>query len=177
MRAVPGILLVVLLLLQSVGTQVLFQVQRYSIRKEIKRTIKQGILEHELTYFTIHNKKDGLQWMNDHEFAFHGRMYDVVSRKQLPGDSTELACISDDDETQLFAHLGNMVQSIWNSPDQHENNLIIQLSLCSPYLPVAPLNLTVENTPNLKHSANYNRHIINASCDSDTPPPEYSFYI
>lgn len=177
MRAVSGIVLVVLLLMQSVGTHVLFQVQRLAIRKEIKRTIKKGVPENELTYFALPVKNDGLQWLNDHEFVIKGCMYDVVWRKELPGDSVRLACISDDDETRLFAQLNHQVQDVWNSPEQQQNHQQLILSLSSPYVPATSISIYSESTFPVKIKPDYSRQMLHTYGESVTPPPEFPFFI
>lgn len=96
------------------GYLLLFAVLQYRTSSEVKRMLKLGVPESQLTTFAFHthslaNGSYHLQWLDEHEFRRDGRMYDIV-RSFVREDTTYLICINDVQEDQLFEHLDNHVQ-------------------------------------------------------------------
>jgi hypothetical protein len=93
------------------GIFFVFKIQQYIIRHEIKQQIKQGIPEKELVRITITPElAEKLVWLKDNEFRYHGRMYDVVKKVEDSNHTVVYFCISDNQETELFAHLDDLVK-------------------------------------------------------------------
>ncbi len=115
---VLGLLLVVLF--WQVGGFMLIQLNRVQVRKEVKHRIKNGVPEEErvVFHFTAAELAD-LQWMKEgKEFRIDGRFYDVVERTLGPNGTVRLACISDDQETRLFAQLDALVDQAMNTRER-----------------------------------------------------------
>lgn len=107
------------------GPFVLFKTRQYIIKKEIKRKIKKGVPEEELTLVVVSDRnRPELEWIEPHEFRFKGKMFDVV-RVEERGDEQWYYCIRDDEETQLFAHLDDLVERQMN--DEAQDGVIKQL--------------------------------------------------
>lgn len=103
-----------LMIWQLCGFVGYFELSRWQIKKHIKQTIKKGVPLSDLTVLTFSAKElDKLTWVEDHEFKFNGRMYDVVSRK-YDRNNTKLYCIHDKQEEKLFVGLGDAVSQKLN---------------------------------------------------------------
>lgn len=97
-----------LLLLSVVGIQTKFYLQKRSVRSEMKRRIKKGVPKDELYTFTFENGKKPDWTRVDKEFKVENHLYDVVDVRE--GDNAIVyECVSDDQETFLFANLGEQV--------------------------------------------------------------------
>lgn len=85
-----------------------FEWKRLSIHTEVKHALKQAVPEHQLTHFhfTAH-EMHRLKWVKSHEFMLNGHYYDVV-KKERTKNGFFFRCISDDQETELFAQLRTM---------------------------------------------------------------------
>ena len=104
---------------QLVGFHVFFQVERFHIRKEIKKAIKHNLPDKSFKEFNFTFKEfNDLAWINAHEFKMNGRMYDVVKKKKTD-DSYTVSCIDDIQETVLFAKLDEETTSnMHNQPEK-----------------------------------------------------------
>lgn len=113
MRHLIAIVLFSFMLLQAVGYLLLFKLQQQEIRQEIKRQIKAGIPEDELVLFktpkVLTHQTRAFWSIPEREFSANGVMYDVV-RQATHGDTIWYYCLSDEKETQLFAHLDEAVK-------------------------------------------------------------------
>ena len=114
MRKIISNILLLFVLFQLAGYLLIFKTQQFQIRKDIKYRIKAGIPDDELVLITIQNsllddKNPIFQWIHKKEFRYNGNMFDIV-RKQVYMDSTQFYCLSDHQETQLFANLEYLVK-------------------------------------------------------------------
>jgi len=75
---------------------------------EVKHAIKRAVPECQLTkfHFTRH-EMNRLKWVKSHEFILNGHYYDVV-KKVRTKNGFFFHCISDNQETELFAQLRTM---------------------------------------------------------------------
>jgi len=99
--------------LQPPGYLLIFKIQQYQIRKEIKQRIKAGVPENELVLLKIPRALEEkpnpvFQRIHEREFRYEGKMYDIV-RREIHGDTTWYYCVSDEKETVLFANLDELV--------------------------------------------------------------------
>jgi hypothetical protein len=134
-----------------VGLLLIFKIQQYQIRKEIKHLIKLGVPDNQLVHISISTKnKSQLEWKHSKEFRYKGNMYDVV-KIEIVNDSTTLyQCVSDQQETILFANLDEQVKKNMDSKNNGSNpikNLFKFLSNIysqSQYLAWVPCQITEE---------------------------------
>jgi hypothetical protein len=135
-RSIISILLLLLVLLQSAGYQLIFKIQQHEIRQEIKQQIKAGVPEAELVLLKIPRKLEEkinpvFQRIHEREFRYCGSMYDIV-RQETRGDTTWYYCVSDEKETLLFANLDEMARKEMNqNPQRREQNEKLQRLLDS----------------------------------------------
>jgi hypothetical protein len=113
MRKVASILIVSLLLFNSMGYYIAFKASQYTLRKEIKKKIKNSFSDNDLIQIAVSDndqeKKAEMEWTDEHEFRYHGHMFDVI-RYRTSNDTTYYSCINDVKEEALFANLDNMVK-------------------------------------------------------------------
>jgi hypothetical protein len=110
-RVIP-ILLLLSLSLNGTAYYFLFKLQQDKIRKEIKMMIKAGVPDGELSIIrhTAENSED-FYWIHSREFRYRGVMYDVVRSEKAADGATLLHCVTDHQETLLFANLDRMTKS------------------------------------------------------------------
>ncbi len=97
-------LILLVLLFNSIGYYLLFEVKRHVIKKEM-----QAAIQHRSSKMVIlkidHPEKDReFQRIDKKEFRYKGAMYDIV-REISTGNTTVFVCIHDVKETGLFAGL------------------------------------------------------------------------
>lgn len=127
MNRLTGILSIFLILFNLYGTWVLVEVERSGIRSSIKKKIKAGVSDDELFHFHFSaNEYAGLEWHESNkEFCINGMFYDVVRVHESNG-KYHIEAVSDEQESELFQKLDQMVTSIWNAvPDSDDTKQII----------------------------------------------------
>ena len=109
------------------------QLQKRSIKKEVKQEIIAGIKKKELVFFQFSNNDitSKLKWEHDSEFEYNNQMYDVVE-KLIVNDSTQLWCWWDHKETKLNKKLQELALSAFqqdarSKEKQNELNKFYQL--------------------------------------------------
>ena len=114
-----AIFLLFVLLFNIGGLYLVFRFQQHQIRKEVKHKIKLGVPQNELYLIRISPDNQHLiQWIHSKEFRYKGVMYDVVRKKTIDAKTIEFACINDEQEAKLFAHLD---EEINKSNNNHSN--------------------------------------------------------
>lgn len=89
----------------------LFRVQQYQIRRDIKRQIMRGIPDEALCALSLSEANASeFFWLEDDEFFYRGSMYDVVRKVALSETEAVYYCINDVLEEKLFAHLDLLVK-------------------------------------------------------------------
>lgn len=93
------------------GFIIVFKIEQAQIRKNIKQQLKAGIPDDKLHFFGLSRTEYAeLDWVRqDKEFRMGKEMFDVV-RSETFDDSIHLHCVNDTEETQLFAHLEEIIQ-------------------------------------------------------------------
>ena len=155
-----------------VGFYFVFEIDQHYVRTEINHRIKKEMSDKELTDITTAaNENNELNWKNEKEFWYKGLMYDVVKKSTSEG-ITHYYCITDREETTLFANLDEFVKQ--NSDTQNkENSSAKNLSklLCNPFIPSQQLIHSFSASSLLPQRAttdNYFSPVI----DITGPPPK-----
>jgi len=104
--------LLFLFLWQIGGYLLEFQLESTRIRKEIKKLTKEAVPRNQLIYFQFSEKEmNQIVWTKKNEFKKDGHFYDVVWKKDLGNGKIEFQCVSDNQETVLFAKLDQYVST------------------------------------------------------------------
>ncbi len=115
MKKIVSFLLAIVFALNVMGVFFIIQLRHRKIRSEIKQLIKEGIPEKDLTVITIpFNEANQLKWFKKNEFEYLGNMYDVV-RQERNSKAIIYHCITDRQESALFAHINELVSQNMNS--------------------------------------------------------------
>jgi hypothetical protein len=101
-RKLISILLLTCLSLTFAGYHLVFYIQRAALKSEMKAFLKNeknpaGLAELRFTSDQLIK----LEWEDDEEFLFDGKMYDVVSKKK-EGNEIIILCFPDEKETNLL---------------------------------------------------------------------------
>lgn len=111
MRRLTSILLLLILVSGSIGIQLVFNSRKIAIRSEMKKLIKNGVPEDELFAFEFKSNETPDWTRIEKEFRIDNHLYDVVSKEESAGKII-YSCVSDDQETFLFANLGEQVSKL-----------------------------------------------------------------
>ena len=128
MKRLFSFLFLIVFIWQLAGFFIYFEIERYHLRKDIKRAIKYSLPQNEFKQFNFTNAEfKELTWINDHEFKMNGRLYDVV-KKNKSNVGFSVSCIDDIQETVLFAQLDEAtVSNLNNQPEKAPLKSFIKL--------------------------------------------------
>ena len=128
MKRLFSFLFLIVFIWQLAGFFIYFEIERYHVRKDIKRAIKHSLPQNQYKQFNFTNAEfNELTWINDHEFKMNGRLYDVV-KKNKSNVGISVSCIDDIQETILFAQLDEATTSnLNNQPEKAPLKLFVKL--------------------------------------------------
>jgi hypothetical protein len=104
LRKYLSVIILMFFLFNIGGYYLWFSFLKFNIQKEIRREIRQGLSENDLTLITVpFNDESGICWIKPgKEFTYRGEMYDVVKIK-ISNDKKFFYCINDIKEKKLIA--------------------------------------------------------------------------
>lgn len=123
------------------GNFLSMELQLNAARKEIKLRLKNGVPDAERVVFTFSEAycTSKLIWVKPNEFRLGERYYDVIESHTLSDGKRRLACISDIQESKLFAELNTLLgRELSQDQDKSQPIKLIERTIFSPY--VLPLN-------------------------------------
>jgi hypothetical protein len=160
---------------QLVGFNVFFQVERFQVRKDIKKAIKHSLPDKSYKEFNFTFKEfNQLAWINDHEFKMDGRMYDVVKKKKND-IGYSVSCIDDIQETVLFAKLDEATTSnLNNQPEKAPIKSFVKSFECNYILTeIIQSNHQLEYEINIIHNFHYEYLYAQFKVSEQIPPPDF----
>ena len=100
-----SILLISLLMFNSAGYVLVFFQLKNSFKKEAFSKLENYLIPSDMTVINISKNEffegsEGFHWINDKEFSFYGKMYDI-SQVEFLNDSVKIVALSDDKENKL----------------------------------------------------------------------------
>lgn len=131
MKKILPVVLLFAMLFNTAGYFIVYELNRFLVRREISYQISKGCFEKELTVLTVFNPSadPAFRRTEEHEILYHGNMYDV-SKEVHKGKTVVFYCFHDKKEQKLIAGMKNM---------QHKNKARNLLQhLVSIALPVMP---------------------------------------
>jgi hypothetical protein len=173
LKKASAILLLFIFTFNWVCFLLVFKVQQYQVRQEIKLLIKQGMPYQELVQISVTaGNQNQLDWEHKKEFRYKGTMYDVVKTEVINEDSTIYYCITDEQETMLFVNLEEEVRKNMDSKNKGGNpikNLFELLSIINtPPTKQPQVFLKVKEVVEYKISDFYLSPALNIT----SPPPK-----
>lgn len=178
LRAAISLLLFTAMIYLTSGYFVVFKLQQFHIKREVKQRLKAGVPESRLTLVKIPvewEKSGSSQFQRIHagEFRYHGEMYDIV-RSEAKGDTTFYYCIHDKEETKLFANLDKLIQTDSAPNPERQKRLGELLKLLSQQY-LAPGNNTNKLVyTNMQYKSSYCFGLQTWSVEPPYPPPKQS---
>ena len=104
LRKYLALIVLMFFLFNIVGYYLLFSYVKNNIQKEVRREIRQGLAEKDLTIITVPiSDESGICWLKaGKEFTYRGEMFDVVKIK-IVKDKKCFYCINDTKEKKLIS--------------------------------------------------------------------------
>ncbi|MEZ4937004.1 MAG: hypothetical protein R2799_05370 [Crocinitomicaceae bacterium] len=160
------------LFLPLIFMSVWFPIQKYKIRKQVKKEIIQGIDKEELVKIRLSFEEfvKELEWEHSKEFEYKGQMYDIVSA-EFDGEHIIFYCWPDNEETVLNQQLTAALEDLLGGNQERNKNKRSYLKILkSLYLEDASILLSSINQATLEIiSKPFN--LRNPNFSPDTPPP------
>jgi hypothetical protein len=111
-RSVVSFLFIVFLIWNYIGFFTYFQIEKHAIKKAVKLKLNRSVPENQLhTFQFTENQISQLNWYEEHEFRYKDKMYDIVYSTSLDNGAFIFQCVSDEQETKLFAQLNKLIQN------------------------------------------------------------------
>ncbi|MBN1651258.1 MAG: hypothetical protein JW857_08015 [Bacteroidales bacterium] len=170
MKKTLAILTLILFAFNAGGYLIVFKIKQYQYKTEIKQQIKGGISDENLTVIALNSEtRAQIRWKDKHEFIYKGQMYDVVRRVEDKNGNTFLYCITDYQETLLFADLNNLANK--KQSENQENAFKNLVKLIAPLDVLADFKRSIHlNKSDLKPKY---RFVYNEpSLEIQIPPPK-----
>jgi hypothetical protein len=174
---ITAVIVLLVMINNLAGFYFAFYSQQNIIKKEVKGLLKSSLNESELVKLQFDINSDEylkLQWLDEHEFRYHGRMFDII-RVEM-GDKNHLTfyCINDIKEEQLFADLKEHVSNHIEQNPEKQNISKILLKVLSlefyqiiDHTDVIPFQVCLE-------FYSYGEQLAMAETDIPSPPPRFS---
>lgn len=165
----------VLVLIQLQGPWLIFKVQQYFIRVEIKSEIKSGIPADQLVKLAIakaweEQKNPRFEREHSKEFRFDGEWYDVIKHEQI-GDTTYYWCIHDFKESALFATLEHLTYELLFENENEDERKEITEWLIQKY-EAHSIFSNVNSNSELLLFIEQNETMLSAHSELPSPPPD-----
>lgn len=175
MRKLVSYSLFLLVAWQIIGFVAYFEFSHYTLKKEIKLVLKQGVPKNRLVIFEFDkNQLEELIWLKKNEFDYRGNLFDIVRSHETAEGKTYMECISDTQETILFKNLGQTV-SINLGDDQNPTPLSNWLKTLHFPLNIVFFELKIPNLDSMslpKPTFHFEESILRTIGEIESPPPE-----
>lgn len=153
------------------------QIEKYYVKKEIKKFLETGLKESEMTMlkFSKKNINKEIKWFHSKEFEFNENMYDVIKSEET-SDSIFFWCWLDNEETQLNLKLNKMADNALNSNGKTtaSERQLQRIINSYYYLESNPFNLFYKSKEKQFYK-NYTLTLLSIKIKPPTPPPQNNF--
>lgn len=114
MKKLIALFFILVFLFNSMGYFVVFQLEQFAAREEMRSNIDLGVFDSRITVLSINNTllsntNSSFQKFGN-EFIYNGQLYDIV-KSENKGNETVFYVLNDQKEEHLFASLENHFQS------------------------------------------------------------------
>jgi hypothetical protein len=171
-------LLSFLLFLNSGGFIIIFFQVQNSVKQEMLDCIKSGkYRSQDIISFAIptgqfmHNN-NGYEWLDENEFRYSGRMYDVVCASDS-GELKILYCLNDIPEEKIVSNFNNEINKLARGDLNNSSIKTSLLNIISQALVKNVFSFQLA-TENFISFSSYNEQIILREREIPSPPPKYT---
>ena len=174
MKRLASILLLFLLTINIVGFVFIFEIQRYTIKKEVARTLYKYIPSSKVSVITISSlNKNNIIWNDKNEFKYNGLMYDVIKKEILSNGTVKYYCLIDKDENNLNNKITNFVNNNLDSQSKTNDISKIQVKLFAVnYIPAKKIEFVFCN--NVHKIKSFTTEFYSSlKLDLQSPPPKF----
>ncbi|MCK6649467.1 MAG: hypothetical protein L6Q66_07415 [Bacteroidia bacterium] len=176
MKRTIAILLFFVFTFNIAGVIVVFKLQQFSIRREIKRQIKRGVSDEELHVIIVNTENsEELSWQKENEFIYKGAMYDIVKKETLADSSIAYYCINDKQETELFAHLDELIRKDMDHRSPVGKTAKKLFQVLSSIFPNEQLALPLHSSKPVLLNNSYINNYSTPDISLSSPPPRSVF--
>lgn len=173
-----GVVFIALLLLQSVVSLFVYDMQLRQSRRKVKWEILNRLSKAELTLVkiaTVLEEHPNPFFKREHnkEFQFLGEMYDIVQQEKY-ADTTYYYCFHDSDESAILRNINQWMHDTFgdaNRDQKSNSHKVLKDIFKQDYLPgnqsISDLNVTLSRC-----FFQYNRLAIYRNTPVFAPPPE-----
>ncbi len=120
LKKLTGILFLACLLVPILSTYGWLHFQKREVRETVKQLLLAGVDQEELVLFKFtQSESELLDWKKDHEFAYQGQMYDVVSSEVI-GDSIYYWCWWDEAESKIERQIEELTAMLFHQSPENQ---------------------------------------------------------
>ena len=109
-KRLGAIFLSVVFIFNSVGPFLKFALLHHRVAQEMQNYILYHTGKELYTVTVTPENSSLIDWQHQHEFSYHGVMFDVVEKVVIDSTTTVYHCIADYKETALFADLDHFIK-------------------------------------------------------------------
>ncbi|MEI7491535.1 MAG: hypothetical protein WCK92_09065 [Bacteroidota bacterium] len=111
MKKILPVFMLFAMLFNTAGYYIVYELDRYLLKKEVTSLLEHGCLDNELSVFSVYNPSadPAFRRVDKHEIVYHGNLYDV-SKEIRKGKTVTFYCIRDTKEENLIAGMNSMQQ-------------------------------------------------------------------
>lgn len=174
---ITALMLLIIMINNLTGFYLAFYSQQAIIKKEVKSLLKSSLDDSELVVLHF-DKNSGeyrkLQWLDEHEFRYHGRMYDIIRQDTDRRGNVTYHCINDIREEQLFVNLTEQIRNhIEQNPEKQQIPKILLKILTLEFYRVDRNEYLIPDNRYIYHYSYIDRSFI-TYIDIPSPPPRFS---
>lgn len=119
----------------------------------------------------LQSGKIRIQWIEDDEFRYENKMYDVV-KYESHGDSVYLYCIEDENESSLYSYYDKYFQKLINEdPGKEEDLEAFRISFSQFYSKPPLIGCNSQSSLDGNYFTVYDSNLLDGVQFSFTPPP------
>ena len=105
------------------ATYTIIRIRREMVRSEVREEVTKGIPRENLVLIRVArtDMEKEVLWKDDHEFEYHGEMYDIVE-SETEGDTLVFWCLPDHKETSLNIRISELLGRRLMNNQQQRND-------------------------------------------------------
>jgi hypothetical protein len=174
LKKIYTLFFLILVLTQIVGFNIFFNIEKLSIKQNLKSYLKKGVPENLMVKFEFSNEDfNKLNWIKPtKEFKIADKYYDVVWKKKLNKNKLLVLCVDDIQETRLFIHLAKFTTKNLSKENHHSMGFVFEL-VKSPYVTNNLRAIFLKGVENseLDNVFRYIKNLSDGHFNITTPPP------